>query len=452
MHIQLIRSVSNGPALQGERWYIPLGLVWLANYLKSKDYDVEILDEQILTEDEILRHLDAPLVGINFNITSTDSANRIAAAAKSCGSTVVFGGQAATPLAREILQTNNNVDYVIRNDGEKAMEMLARKLNGQIIALESIPNLAFRKDNEIVCTPSEELDLPDLPFPDRRVKGVSMEQYLENFRIYGTEERFNCFRPTNAYTRKGCYWRSIGQVCSFCARVDRHVRSKTAMQAYKEYRYLVEEFDVDYICDDSDNWINEGWLTELAQLVSKYGDLEARLRVYGDARDITPQTAALLKQIGVDAVLIGIESGDETILKRNGKQLTINHILSAAELLGKNDIRLCGAYVLGLIGESENSLDRTTRLASRLNDLCESQITYWNLMLPLPGSTAWKRMMQIDDLRKKYTGHYCFDIEEIRYDFVRTFCNLGPNGYQRLLEARNVLLDREHICVGEYLR
>ena len=60
--------------------------------------------------------------------------------------------------------------------------------------------------------------------------------------------------------------------------------------------------------------------------------------------------------------------------------------------------------------------------------------------------------MADDNLRKKYGGAYAFDIEELRRDFVRMFCNLGPNGYDRLLGIREELFVRDEVAAGEYLR
>ena len=48
--IQLVQVVNEGPALQRDRWYAPLGLVWLGNYLRARGHWVEILDGQILSE------------------------------------------------------------------------------------------------------------------------------------------------------------------------------------------------------------------------------------------------------------------------------------------------------------------------------------------------------------------------------------------------------------------
>ncbi|MBI5765457.1 MAG: cobalamin B12-binding domain-containing protein [Planctomycetes bacterium] len=450
--VQLVSVVAEGPGLQRDRWYAPLGLVWVGSYLRAHGHSVEILDGQILCDDEIVSRLDGDIVGIGYFINSTHIADRVAAAAKAQGRTVVYGGQSATPVAQQILRNNTNVDCVIRFDGERAMELLARRAEGEAISLEAIPNLAYRDGDLIRLTECEELDLSTLPFPDRRLPGLDLEAHIRNFLERGSEEKFGCLRPTNAYTRKGCPRRGPGYGCSFCARIDMSVRSKTAKQAYDEYRYLVDEFSVDYICDDSDTWIRKEWLQDILDLMERHGEIGARFRVYGDVRDITEHTAPLLREVGVDAVLVGMESGDEGTLRINGKPMRNERMLKAADLLGKNGVKICDAYVLGLMGETEETLLQTRAFAEKVHSLCEAQITYWNLILPLPGSPIWDQMMLREPFAAKYGDAYRFEVEELRRDYVDAFCRLGPNGYDRLLQIREELFVRDCVAAGEYLR
>lgn len=450
--IQLVSAIGDGPALQRDRWYAPLGCIWVGNYLRSRGHEVEILDGQVLSEEEILSRLRAPIIGVGHFVNSVHVADRIARAASEMGSTVIYGGQAATPLACQILERNTDVDFVVRYDGEKAMDMLANRVDGKETDLATIPNLAYRDHGKVRLTRPDKVDLETLPFPDRRIPGIQMERLIRNFALYGSEEKLGCIRPTNAYTRKGCPRRAPGLGCSFCARTDMSVRSRSVEQAYKEYRHLVAEFGSDYICDDSDTWIHEEWLSGLRTIVDKNGDIGAKLRVYGDVRDINERTAALLRELGVDAVLVGMESGDEDVLRLNGKPMRQGRMLKAAELLGRNGVKLCDAYVLGLIGESEGSIMRTLDFASRVQSLCETQITYWNLVLPLPGSPIWDRMMADPRLFSKYGHEYVFDTEELRRDFIGSFCNLGQYGYDQLVEIRDGMLASASVAPGEYLR
>lgn len=451
-NVQLIKAVSEGKELLKDRWCVPLNLVWLGTYLKQYGHRVEILDGQILSTEEIIEKIYAPLVGISFDITSTESLDKIAKAAKEKGAAVVVGGQAATPLATQLLKNNPDIDIVVKYDGEESIEGLARNIDDPSILIKSIPNLVYRDGDVIQETTVREIDITTLHIPDRNLPGINMDLYSRNYEIYGCEEGYNGFRVTNSYTKKGCPRKINGHGCSFCARVDTHLREKTPYQTYEEYRYLVDEFGVDYICDDSDSWISKPWLRKLADLYNKGSEIPVKLRIYGDVRDIDPESAYLMKQVNVDAVLLGIESGDEDILIMNHKTQKIGTVIQAGELLAKQNIAVADAYVLGLIGENQQSIQRTIDLAERFKKISETQITYWNIILPLPGSRIWDEMLTIPILAAKYFECYKFDIEELRRDYIQYFCNLGHNGYDFLMEVRNSMIKECQIPVAEYLR
>jgi radical SAM superfamily enzyme YgiQ (UPF0313 family) len=279
-----------------DRWQLPLNHLWLGTFLQSFGYDLELFDTNITPLEQIIPQINASILGISFFATSSHLLERVTASAKEKGCFVVIGGQAATPLARQILRKNDNVDVVVCGDGE-----------GQ---LEDIPNLAYRNGDDIVFTPKLESDITKLPIPNRRLPGIEIEKYIANFATTNTDLGKEELRATNAYVKKGCPRRVGTKGCSFCARIDQGLRTKSALQAYQEYSYLIDEFGINYIYDDSDSWIQKPWLKEMAALYETHGVLKARLRVYADLKDINQDSVQLLKSLGVDAVLIGIESGD----------------------------------------------------------------------------------------------------------------------------------------------
>ena len=288
--------------------------------------------------------------------------------------------------------------------------------------------------------------------PDRRIDGIDMEKYIGSFHETNTDPDLGSVRVTNAYLKKGCPRRVDNRGCSFCARIDRGLRSKTAMQAYEEYKYLINEFDINYIYDDSDSWVKASWMKSLLDLYNDFGTLQTKLRVYADVRDINENTVWMMKDLGVDTVLVGVESGDERILRLNGKPMTKEMVIRATKLLGKAGIKLCDAYVLGLIGETKTSVERTKALATQIGNYCEKRVTYWNVIMPLPGSPIWSSMMKVPSLQAKYGNEYKFDLEEVQKDYVNHFCNLGPDGYALLTNTCNFLQASQNIPLRKYIR
>ena len=123
----------------------------------------------------------------------------------------------------------------------------------------------------------------------------------------------------------------------------------------------------------------------LYQCYKAYGDLGVEIRVYGDIRDITPESVNLMKELNVVSILVGIESGSEEILIKNNKAMSHNQIIQAIQLLAKNRISICPAYVLGLLGESETSLAQTFEMSREIDMFGNVQTCYWNFITRLPG-------------------------------------------------------------------
>jgi len=455
MKIQLIKAPTQNTGMPEHAWYTPLSLIWLANYLLPHGYEVEILDGQLLDLHEILDRISAEILGISFDILSIDAFDAIVHEGKARGCLTVAGGHLATALGFSLLVGNSDLDVVIREDGEEALLGIAECLRRGRSVDASIPNLLFRRKGELLESVVREVDLKKLPLPRRDVGGIHLEDYFSNFQSTKMDIQlpFTYQRPTNTYSHKGCPFRVNGKGCSFCSRVDTRFRPKSATQVYEEYRYLACECHVDHISDFSDSWISTTFLHELATLYETSGPINSTLRVYGDVRLVTSENARIMRNLGVNTVLLGIESGNETILRLNGKPTTRKQILSAVSSLAANNIMVADAYVLGLIGETCESVNDTIELAREIRQICETEISYWNIMTPLPGSHVWKIMLEENGYSKHETAQrdYHIEIETLERRAVSRLCDLGSNGYEYLCSVREEMLDSSNLGSAEFL-
>ncbi len=405
--------------------FAPLGLIWLGTYLKHNNEDVEIIDGQHVNLDKIIFKLDADIVGLSFNIFSTESLDRIAEAAKNKGSTVVVGGQAATPLSKELL-TNHNIDYVIRHDGRSALYNISR-------GILDTHNVSYRKDNKIIENEVLLSYLPGFPPVDWHLDGIITADYWDKFQeiIKSVPNNHKHRRPLSSFTKRGCPMRQNDKGCSFCSRVDTNLGSRAPKQAYDEFQYLVG-LGADRIEEFSDSWLyDKKWLREFTDLTKKKGHWGIPVRVYADTRHIDPKTIEYMKVIGIDSVILGIESGNEEILQGNGKPNTIKQILNCADLLGKAGIKASPSYVLGLIGETEATVEDTFKIAGEIGRRCEIEMSYYSIMTPFPGSKAWGLLMEDSTMRMKHSG-YKLDSEDLQRDFIERFTKLGQDGLDYL--------------------
>jgi len=446
--IQLINTPSGSDSAIKDKWYVPQDLLWIGTYLKQHGHEVHILDGQTLSLNEILSQISAPIVGIGFQIYSASQIDKVIGAAKDAGSLVLVGGQAATPLAENLLSGNRDIAAVVCNDGEEALRKLADAFDECRDPFLDAPNVVYRRKGKIIRNQIEKVPLASLPIPDRRLKGIDIEQYIKNFQTTNSFLGFNGMRVTNAHTKKGCPRR-----CSFCGRLDKIYRSRMPQQAFDEYQYLVRDFGVDYIFDHSDSWaVSASWLEQFRAVYERQGGLKARLSVFADLRDLTPSVIADMRAVGVDTVEVGIESGDEGILRENRKFMASREIIDRVLALTKAGMKVEASYVLGILGETRESVRDTLNLSRKLRERTGRIRNYFNIIFPLPGTLIWERLLLDPEMKEKYGNDYVFDIEQLRKDYLSRHCDLGLNAYDFLMEEREEILIENGLPVMDYAR
>ena len=166
------------------------------------------------------------------------------------------------------------------------------------------------------------------------------------------------------------------------------------------------------------------WSKRFRDVYKFNGGLSVKYWAFCDIRDINTEIVEIMKDINVDRVCVGIESGNEEIRRENGKSFTNKNVYNAVQQLGKRAITLEDSYVIGLMGESEETVRETYQLSRQVAQLCKTERTSYSLILPLPGSPLWGKMMQIPKLLSKYGHEYRFNVEELRRDYISHFCKL----------------------------
>ncbi len=422
MKVQLVNVINRAETLAQDRWLVPLNLLSLSTYLEQAGYEAEILDGTHISHEDMLGKIDGEIVGINFNIFSVKEMEKVAGKAKGNGALVVLGGHAATHLSRQLLTKNKNIDLVVRYDGEEALRQIAERVSTKRRDFSRIPNVSYRSKDQIVEEPVQLLDLTSLPIPNRRSRGINLEDYISNFsKIPLIGEFAKGRRPSNVQSIRGC-----NHACSFCGRIYKGGRMRHPEQVYEEDKMLVETSGVNYIYETADSFfMNKPWLKEVVEVYRKRGRLPVNYWALCHIQDIDWETIEAMKFFNVDMVNVGIESGNEEVRRENGKCFSDDEIFRATSLLGQAGIKLQDNYLLGLIGESQETIQDTYRLAKKVAETCQvASIRGFHLILPTPGSPIWAKMMQIPEFRAKYREDYKFDIEELRRDYLTHFCNL----------------------------
>lgn len=419
----------------------PLGLIALANYVEARDSNIRIsiLDGSVThTLDEILTFIEEEkpdVVAQSIQLISYNNALIIAEYAHNLGLVNVFGGHHATQIAEAIaFRQKGIVDYVVAGDGEEALWSILQEK-----PIEEIPNLVTTAKGRVYRTPRVLTRLNSVPHID--YSPTPLEPYMTQIR----KTNFACNQTTTNYLRiyshKGCGNRLGSGGCFFCGRADYGIRFKSPQNFWEDIRSVVEASGADYVFDVGDDFLfNKKWARRVAEAKPPLS-AELNLGVFGRANRIDAEGASYLAAIGVKDVVIGFESFDSDILRLCGKKFTDESTnLRAVEALFVEGIDVCASLVLGLPGESEDSLKKAIEGSEKIVNLAEKLLgrppreLVANLIEPSPGSPAFNELIRA--FPRKYFMQDKLSLEEIQRDYFRHLFNLdSADAYAKLRKS-----------------
>ena len=89
---------------------------------------------------------------------------------------------------------------------------------------------------------------------------------------------------------------------------------------------------------------------------------------------------------GLRRVMVGVEAGSQETLDRLVKDVTVEQVITTAELCARHDVGAIFNFIVGFPGESDTSVEATLALAKRLRGMhthFETPIFYYR---PYPGN------------------------------------------------------------------
>lgn len=406
----------------------PLGLVVLQNYVKrylGLKTEIDIIDGEYNTVEEIIAMIESgkyTMIGLQSMMASYNNSLKILEIAKNNNLVTFMGGHHATQLCNAILTNRHHfIDYIIEGDGEEAFADLV-----QMKPKEDIPNLAYFEDGRVKHNAQRNVPLEKgiVDYIEPKV----FEQYLRD--IGRDLERTDKLISFRSYSHKGCSNRSHSQYCFFCGRADKGVRFKTPSDYVKELRYLSSLPNVKYIFEIGDDFLqDEEWLADVVRLLrEKPIPPHVHLKIFARANRITESVIPILRDLNVDEVAIGFESGSQKILDNINKRATPQDNLDAAKLLFSNGIDTIASFVLGLPGEDDGTLKETYEAALAVKELAlkylhkNPQEIIANIIEINPGAPAFRKLARF--MPEKYMGQDKLDLYETQNDYFKMEFNL----------------------------
>jgi anaerobic magnesium-protoporphyrin IX monomethyl ester cyclase len=355
----------------------PMGLAYIAAFLEEKGIPVKILDANALnlSVEETKKEAEnygAEIIGVSI---LTPGHNFAAELVKKLPSAVlsVAGGAQATAVPELILKEGFKV--VVRGEGEETFFDLASGKN-----LSEIDGISFTKDGQVIHNKNREPQDPNiLPLPARHLlikNGVDLPY---------ASEATQYFPWAVITTSRGCPYD-----CYYCNKLifGRKIRYLTPENVLKEIDFLVKNYGIKEISvsDDCFNFDLPRAKKILDLIASRDYKIKIRFSNGLRADKIDKEFLEKAKKAGCNYIALGVESGSQEILDRIPKGESLETIEKAVKMIKKSGIPVTCFFMLGLLGDTKETMEKTIAFAKKLNP----DIASFNIATPYPGTRMWQ--------------------------------------------------------------
>jgi anaerobic magnesium-protoporphyrin IX monomethyl ester cyclase len=346
----LVRCPS--PFLVDEYCLPPLGLMAVGTALKVAGHEVTIHDGP-------MDQLPMGFTHYGFGPTIAEYSSALSMKRRieedNPAARIVIGGPHAT-VNLEVC-VNDGFDCVVHGDGE----FIAEKA-------------FFGKDRVLY---SEEHPLDDYPTIDRSLLDIHKYKFLVDGRF-----------ATTMMTSQGCPYK-----CAFCSKNYPTVRFRSPESVRAEIKYLRDDFGFTAIAFPEDLFILDKKRTEI--ICGHLKDMGMYWRCLVRADTVVRHGEAFIRMMadsGCRAVGMGIESGSDKILSIVNKGEKADTLRAGVRILKNAGLAVKGFFILGLPGESPETLEETRRFLTE-EKLDDVDIKIYQ---PYPGTPIWRDRQKYD--------------------------------------------------------
>ena len=373
----------------------PLGLAYLASVARQEGHEVRVVDSiaESLGFDEVEKIISAyspDLVGITSTTSMIPDMYRVAGIAKaqSPDIKVVVGGPHVTFTPEGTLSESDDIDYVIRGEGESIFSNLLAYLSGRK-DLKEIRGISFRTQNGIVNTPPEPLiqDVDSIPEPALDL--LPMSKYKVGKNEFGT-----------VVTSRGCPYNCM--FCSSSLQFGKQWRGHSAERVLHELENLVFRYrkrEIEFL--DDTFTLNMKRAVELTGMIRSEGlditwSASARVNLFNE------EIARSLKNAGAHTIYFGIESGVQKTLDFMGKGITTEMARKSVGVAKEVGLRTLGSFIIGFPDDTIDDVRETVSFSRKLG-LTFAQFT---IATPYPGTRLWSYALERDLLTTRNWRQY----------------------------------------------
>ncbi len=353
------------------------------------EHDVRILDMRVDGNlDGVLRKFWPEMVAVTALTPEVYAAQDVLRQVKQFSPEIftVVGGHHVTLLPVDFFIPE--VDAVVLGEAELIFPQLVQAVADRR-GLSEVEGILWQdRDGQFVRNrePDGRVDMNRLPLPRRDLTEMYREEYF-----------FLFDRPdTSVATSRGCPYR-----CNFCS-VHEFYHGRINQMAPDRILAEIATIPTDHITFVDDNFLlnyrRENAIADRIKAagITKRFSMECRT----DSIVQHPELVAKWVEIGLYAVLLGLEGGSEETLKNVNKSSSVATNNRAIEILQEHGVIIWGAFIVDPEWDEEDF----KLLREYVN---QKQITHtqFTILTPLPGTSLYRERLG-DLLTRDYS---CFD-------------------------------------------
>lgn len=383
---------------------IPLGLLYLASYLKKKSgIRAKILDPN-LEEGSFYDFINGiaeccpEVIGISTYSHLLGPTTVLIEALKKRlpKALIIIGGSHINAVKEGALNNFPKADYAIFGEGEKGFCEFCRQLSldGKLSDPGAVNGLVYRRDSLVESVDNfYTQDIAEFDPLDFNL--ISLDDYFAIGSPMGLFRRGR--NVAQIITTRGCPF-----LCKFCAspiNMGKRIRSRPTENIISEIDKLVKAgADEIHIMDDNFTF-NKGHVINLCKEIHKRFRINLCMPNGVRLDRLDEDMLVWMKKSGWYHLGFGIEAGSDEALEKIGKAITMAKIKEKIDLIKKiGGFTTAGFFILGFPHDTVDSIRKT---ASTPDKFGLDMASFGNFT-PLPGTELFRELVEVGEVSKDF--------------------------------------------------
>ncbi|MDD5416745.1 MAG: radical SAM protein [Candidatus Aenigmarchaeota archaeon] len=361
--------------------YIPIFLCYAAAYAEKNGHEIFVLDAIAKNFDfemaiaEIDKFKPEMVV---FESSTPSIKNDVAFIAKYKGDNprvkTILVGTHPSALPDETMKLSPAIDFIAKHEYDETVVDIAKMVEG-LKRPSQVDGLVYRDGQKILSTrPREPMrNLDDIPFVSEIYKRFLK---IEDYRYALAQHPM-----MQVMSSRGC-----PNMCTFCVYpqtlMGHAFRPRSAENFVKELIWISKNFHglKEIFVEDDTFTVDKERVLKICKLIK---DNDLKIKWSANVRaDVPYETLQAMKDAGCRMVIVGYESGNQSILNTIKKGITIQMAEDFTINAKKAGLKIFGCFMIGLPGETKETIEETFQFAKRL----KPDMVFFQQAVPFPGT------------------------------------------------------------------